>query len=140
MDGIHDMGGMDGFGSVYPEPNEPVFHEHWEGRVLALNRAMGASGTWTITAVQDCRPRAGEEHPSKKPYAPAALRARPCGRSRACAWTPRVSGRDGHGPRRGPTMALYGAFRQPRTLGSGCRPNGEGIHRGLRALSAGCLT
>src|SRR5215207_10623774 len=48
MDGIHDMGGMDGFGSVYPEPNEPVFHEHWEGRVLALNRAMGASGTWTI--------------------------------------------------------------------------------------------
>jgi hypothetical protein len=48
MDGIHDMGGMDGFGSVYPEPNEPVFHEHWEGRVLALNRAMGACGTWTI--------------------------------------------------------------------------------------------
>ena len=45
MDGIHDMGGMDGFGKVDPEPNEPVFHENWEGRVLAMNRAMGASGS-----------------------------------------------------------------------------------------------
>ena len=48
MDGIHDMGGMDGFGKVDPEPNEPVFHEGWEGRVLAMNRAMGASGAWNI--------------------------------------------------------------------------------------------
>ena len=30
------MGGMDGMGPVEPEPNEPVFHEPWEGRVLAL--------------------------------------------------------------------------------------------------------
>ena len=48
MDGIHDMGGMDGFGNVHPEPNEPVFHESWEGRVLAMNRAIGASGVWNI--------------------------------------------------------------------------------------------
>ena len=38
---IHDMGGMHGFGPVEPEPNEPVFHEPWEGRVLAMQRAMG---------------------------------------------------------------------------------------------------
>jgi nitrile hydratase subunit beta len=50
MDGVHDMGGMDGFGNVEPEPNEPVFHETWEGRVMAMSRAMGASGTWTIDA------------------------------------------------------------------------------------------
>ena len=48
MDGIHDMGGMDGFGTVQPEPNEPVFHEAWEGRVLAMSRAMGATGLWSI--------------------------------------------------------------------------------------------
>ena len=48
MDGIHDMGGMHGFGKVEPEPNEPVFHAAWEGRSLALNRAMGAIGAWTI--------------------------------------------------------------------------------------------
>ena len=48
MDGVHDMGGMDGFGKVVPEQNEPVFHEAWEGRVLAMNRAMGAIGAWNI--------------------------------------------------------------------------------------------
>ncbi len=48
MDGIHDMGGMHGFGKVEPEPNEPVFHAPWEGRALALNRAMGYTGLWTI--------------------------------------------------------------------------------------------
>jgi len=48
MDGIHDMGGMHGFGKVEPEENEPAFHAAWEGRCLALNRAMGAIGAWTI--------------------------------------------------------------------------------------------
>jgi len=48
MDGIHDMGGMHGFGKVEPEPNEPVFHAKWEGHCLALNRAMGYTGLWTI--------------------------------------------------------------------------------------------
>jgi nitrile hydratase beta subunit len=45
---IHDMGGMHGFGPVEPEPNEPVFHERWEGRVFAMRRAMGFPGLWTI--------------------------------------------------------------------------------------------
>ncbi len=45
---IHDMGGMHGFGKVKSEPNEPVFHAPWEGRVHALQRVMGAAGLWTI--------------------------------------------------------------------------------------------
>ena len=48
MNGVHDMGGMDGFGKVEAEPNEPVFHAPWEGRVMAMNRAMGAVGVWNI--------------------------------------------------------------------------------------------
>ena len=48
MDGVHDMGGMDGFGKVEPEPNEPPFHARWEGRVLALQRSMGYAGAWHI--------------------------------------------------------------------------------------------
>ena len=48
MDGIHDMGGMHGFGKVEPEPNEPPFHAPWEGRALAINRAMGYAKLWTI--------------------------------------------------------------------------------------------
>jgi nitrile hydratase len=42
------MGGMDGFGKVEAEPNEPVFHEKWEGRVMAMVRAMGAQGAFNI--------------------------------------------------------------------------------------------
>ena len=45
---IHDMGGMHGFGKVEPEENEPVFHEKWESRVYAMNRAMGPLRLWTI--------------------------------------------------------------------------------------------
>jgi nitrile hydratase beta subunit len=48
MNSIHDLGGMDGFGPVRPEPDEPPFHETWEGRVLALQRAMSFAGVWNI--------------------------------------------------------------------------------------------
>jgi nitrile hydratase len=43
MDGIHDLGGMHGFGPVRVEPDEPVFHARWEGRVFALTGASGGS-------------------------------------------------------------------------------------------------
>ena len=39
MNGIHDMGGMHGLGPVAPEPDEPVFHYGWEGRVHAMTLA-----------------------------------------------------------------------------------------------------
>ena len=37
VDGIHDLGGMQGFGPVVPEQDEPVFHHDWERRVFGLN-------------------------------------------------------------------------------------------------------
>jgi len=48
VNGVHDMGGMHGFGKVEPEPNEPVFHALWEGRVLAMVRSMTYTGAWNI--------------------------------------------------------------------------------------------
>jgi nitrile hydratase beta subunit len=48
MNGVHDMGGMDGFGKVEVEPNEPMFHAEWEARTMALVRAMGAAGAFNI--------------------------------------------------------------------------------------------
>lgn len=48
MNGAHDMGGVDGFGPVIPEPNEPVFHGEWERRVLAMTLAMARPGGWNI--------------------------------------------------------------------------------------------
>ena len=49
MNGIHDMGGMDGMGPVTPEENEPVFHEPWEGRVYGLTRALARWGRGDAT-------------------------------------------------------------------------------------------
>jgi nitrile hydratase subunit beta len=48
MNGVHDMGGDQGMGPIQYEKNEPVFHAPWEGRVYAINRAMGAWRKWTI--------------------------------------------------------------------------------------------
>lgn len=48
MNGAHDMGGMQGFGPVVPEPNEPVFHGEWEKRAFALTLAMAMPGGWNI--------------------------------------------------------------------------------------------
>jgi nitrile hydratase len=47
MDGIHDLGGMHGFGPVVVEPDEPFFHEPWERRAAGLSFASFASGRMT---------------------------------------------------------------------------------------------
>ena len=48
MNGIHDMGGMHGMGPIPIEKNEPVFHERWEARTYALQRAIGPWRKWNI--------------------------------------------------------------------------------------------
>lgn len=40
MNGIHDLGGMHGFGPVEREENEPCFHEAWEGAVFAISQVV----------------------------------------------------------------------------------------------------
>ncbi len=46
MNGIHDMGGMHGFGPVVREAGEPVFHADWERRAFALMSVT--PGPWSI--------------------------------------------------------------------------------------------
>jgi nitrile hydratase len=48
MDGVHDLGGMHGFGPVQREANEPAFHARWEAEVLAMMRAGGGRGIYNI--------------------------------------------------------------------------------------------
>jgi nitrile hydratase subunit beta len=49
VDGVHDMGGMHGFGPVIRHPSdrsldEPPFHEPWEARTFGLVVATSAKG------------------------------------------------------------------------------------------------
>jgi nitrile hydratase len=60
MDGVHDLGGMQGFGPVEREEHEPVFHAPWEAAVLAMMRASGGRGLFNIDefrhAIERMRP------------------------------------------------------------------------------------
>jgi nitrile hydratase beta subunit len=40
MDGMHDLGGVQGFGPVEREADEPVFHADWERRAFRVNLAV----------------------------------------------------------------------------------------------------
>ena len=55
MNGVHDFGGMHGYGPVRPEPAEPLFHADWERRALAVTLAMGATGQWNIDMARSAR-------------------------------------------------------------------------------------
>ena len=59
MHGVHDLGGMDGFGPVQAEPesSEPVFHAPWEGRVYGMVRSLGRLGKWNIDKGRYARER-----------------------------------------------------------------------------------
>lgn len=47
MDGIHDMGGMHGFGPV-PTTEETSFHHEWERTVFGIDRVLKAMGVYNI--------------------------------------------------------------------------------------------
>jgi hypothetical protein len=44
MDGVHDMGGMHGFGPVVQPGAELAYHERWEPRVFAIQLLVGVEG------------------------------------------------------------------------------------------------
>ena len=48
MNGLHDVGGMHGFGPVIPEAEKPIFHAEWHKRAMALTLATSASGKWSL--------------------------------------------------------------------------------------------
>ena len=52
MNGMHDMGGMNGLGPVEYEQKEPVFHAPWEGRTFALVLAAAAWRRWNLDALR----------------------------------------------------------------------------------------
>ena len=53
MSRIHDVGGMQGFGPVRREPDEPPFHADWEAHVFALNRALIGQGVYNLDEFRD---------------------------------------------------------------------------------------
>ena len=52
MNGVQDMGGMDNFGPINPEVDEPVFHEDWERQMFALVIALLPLGQFRVDEIR----------------------------------------------------------------------------------------
>ena len=53
MSRVNDVGGMQGFGPVEPELDEPPFHADWEAHVFAVNRALIGHGIYNLDEFRD---------------------------------------------------------------------------------------
>ena len=113
MDGIHDLGGMSGFGSVESERDEPVFHEPWE----ALAFAMNALGIAVLGAYNTDEYRHAVERMDPTHYLTAAYYERVHGRRDAARREGHRRPRRPRSARRRSVSAL--AARRRRT---GCGP------------------
>jgi len=70
MDGIHDVGGMDGFGALPPdEPDDASpFHADWEGRVYAAYVAGIGNGAFDLDEFRDTLERHDPTYYLETPY------------------------------------------------------------------------
>ena len=53
MSRINDVGGVEGFPPVAPEPDLEPFHEDWEAHVFAMSRALLSSGLYNLDEFRD---------------------------------------------------------------------------------------
>ncbi len=68
MNSIHDLGGMDGFGPVVREKNEPLFHEAWERRVFGMLLATMGQGLYNLDELRHAIERMSPAHYLASPY------------------------------------------------------------------------
>jgi nitrile hydratase subunit beta len=91
MDGVHDMGGMHGFGPVVVEGGDEVFHEAWEPRVFALYHLSNVRGLVGGPSGRAIRESMDPAHYLEASYSSAGCGApsadwRPRARSRLMRW------------------------------------------------------
>ncbi len=57
MNGIHDLGGMHGFGPIQREEHEPLFHADWERTVIAMQLSAITAGIYNVDEFRHYRER-----------------------------------------------------------------------------------
>lgn len=69
MNGIHDCGGMDGFGPIEMEDEDaPKFKRDWERDVFGLHWALAFLGNWGIDDIRHAMERMGNLEYLSTPY------------------------------------------------------------------------
>lgn len=61
MNGVHDLGGLDGMGPIVVEQDEPVFHAEWERRVFGMFLPIFACGYYNIDELRHAIERMGAQ-------------------------------------------------------------------------------
>ena len=59
MNGIHDLGGMHGFGAIDIDPDQPVFSHDWDRRVFALFFGLAPHGFFNLDEFRHAMERMG---------------------------------------------------------------------------------
>ncbi len=62
MDGVHDLGGKQGFGPVLHRPDAAVFHEDWEKRINALYGVAVRAGIFNMDEYRHAIERMDPRH------------------------------------------------------------------------------
>lgn len=68
MDGIHDLGGRQGFGRIDTDEPEEPFHAAWEARLYGIVRAMSRPRDWTIDKFRYTREQIAPVDYLTRPY------------------------------------------------------------------------
>ena len=55
MDGVHDLGGREGFGAIETKHDEEAFHSDWEARAYGMVQCARNGKGWTIDWFRFCR-------------------------------------------------------------------------------------
>jgi nitrile hydratase beta subunit len=55
MDGVHDLGGREGFGPIRDKDDDKPFHEEWETRAFGMAQSSAGGAGWTIDWFRHCR-------------------------------------------------------------------------------------
>jgi nitrile hydratase beta subunit len=68
VDGVHDLAGMQDFGPVLAEPDEPPFHASWEARVFGIGAIVTLQGLANTNTFRHAIERMDPVHYLGSPY------------------------------------------------------------------------
>ena len=68
MDGVHDLGGREGFGPIVDKADDKPFHADWEMRAFGVKQASASATSWTIDWFRYCRELTGPVDYLTRPY------------------------------------------------------------------------
>ena len=55
MDGVHDLGGRQGFGPILGKHDDEPFHAEWEARAFGMAQSSAGGPGWSIDWFRHCR-------------------------------------------------------------------------------------